>query len=417
MRVLHLTAELPHWPGGMGGATRQFHLLRRLVELGHEVKVVAPVPAGRDDLRETLASTGIGLEGPTRPSSRVRETLGVIAAAPSLLARAVSLPVLAWQVSVFWELLRPIAQRTVAGWRPDVILIEHDNSAAWVADLPAGIPTVLVFQNVGPAYYGSRAAASGGPARAAFRFEAERFRRLHRRWLGRYARLVAVSEPDRRELERLPGAPPVEVVPNGVASDELRALPPSVEPATLLFTGTLSHPPNSAGIRWLADEVWPRILSALPEAKLLVVGRDPPEGVLGLGARQGIEVVGPVPEMAPYFARASAVVVPLLSGGGTRLKILEALACERAVVSTRVGCEGLDLEDGKELLMADGAERFAAAVLRVLEDAPLRERLATAGREQAQRRYDWRVLGDRLEAVLGDVTCRCRPGATGGATR
>src|SRR3954454_11197726 len=311
MRILHLTAEMPRWPGGTGGATRQFHLLRRQVELGHEVKVVAPVPAGREDLRQTLASAGIGLEGPTRPSSRLRENLATVAGAPSLVARALPLPVLAWQVSVFWQELRPIAQRVAAAWRPDVIVVEHDNSAAWIAALPSGIPAALVFQNVGPSYYRSRAAASTGLARLAFDIDARRFRSFHSRTLGRYARLVPVSEPDGRELQTLGAGVPIEVVPNGVASDELQALSPSDERATLLFTGTLSHPPNADGIRWFADEVWPRIRSAHPESRLLVVGRDPPPRVRELDAREGIEVVGPVPEMTPYFARATAVVVPL----------------------------------------------------------------------------------------------------------
>jgi glycosyltransferase involved in cell wall biosynthesis len=333
----------------------------------------------------------------------VRETLDTVARAPALAARVGALPVLAWQVSVFWEELRPIAQRVVREWQPDVILVEHDNSAAWIADLPGSTPAVLVFQNVGPRYYESRAAASNGFARPAFRLEARRFRRLLGRTLSRYARLVAVSEPDRRDLEALAQGVPVELVPNGVASDELEPLPPSSEPATLLFTGTLSHPPNSEGIRWFADEVWPRVRAAQPEVRLLVVGRDPPPRVRELDAREGIEVVGPVPAMSPYFARATAVVVPLHSGGGTRLKILEALSCRRAVVSTSVGCEGLDLADGSHLLVADGAPAFAEATLRLLDDAALRERLANAGREQAERLYDWRVLGDRLEKVLLDV--------------
>jgi len=193
------------------------------------------------------------------------------------------------------------------------------------------------------------------------------------------------------------------VVPNGVASHELRPSPASREPATLLFTGTLSHPPNAEGICWFAENAWARIRSAHPHAKLLIVGHDPPSAVRGLGARGGIEVVGPVTEMAPYFARATAVVVPLLSGGGTRLKILEAFSSARAVVSTSVGSVGLDVQPGSDLLVADGADAFAAATLRLLEEPSLRERLAVAGRELAEDRYDWRVLGERLEAPLAGL--------------
>ena len=403
MRLLHLTPELPLWPGGTGGATRQFHLLRRLAELGHDVTVVAPVPAGDRDRAAALGDAGIRLEGVGRPRSRVRETAAAVAGEPRLAADAVRLPVLAWQVGVFWKELRPVARRLIASRPPDVVTIEHDNAAGWVAEVPPGTPAALVLQNVGWHYYESRARAARGPAAVALRLEAARFRRHHARWLDRYAALIAVSQRDREDVEPLTRTP-VTVVPNGVASDELTPAPPSTEPATLLFTGTLSHPPNAEGIRWFADAVWPQVIRSRPDARLLVVGRDPPRGVLELEGRDGIEVVGPVPEMAPWFARATAVVAPLLSGGGTRLKILEALACRRATVSTTVGCEGLELTPGQELLVADGAEDFAAATLRLLEDASLRERLAAAGRDAAEREYDWRVLGDRLSAALEGLT-------------
>lgn len=398
MRLIHLTPELPCWPGGSGGATRQFHLLRRLVELGHEVTVVAPVAAGQQARRAELAAAGIRLEGPDRPPSRAKETLRALAGEPSLAPRAADLPVFAWQVSVLWVALRPHARRALEA-AADVVTVEHDHAAQWVAALPAGLARALVLQNVGPSYYGSRARAAAGAPRALLRAEAFRFARHDARWLERYDRLIAVSDNDAADL-RGRTAVPVEVVPNGVASDELTPLPPSSEPATLLFTGTLGHPPNAEGIRWFAAHAWPLIRSRRPDAELLIVGRDPPPEVSGLDGRDGIEVVGSVPSMAPYFERATAVVVPLLSGGGTRLKILEAFACARAVVSTGVGREGLDASDGAELLVADGAEAFATATLRLLEDPSLRERLAAAGRELAERRYDWRVLGDRLEQTL-----------------
>jgi len=404
MRVLHLTPELPCWPGGTGGATRQFHLLRRLVELGHEVTVVAPIAAGEELRRDELERVGIRLRAAERPSSRPLEAVRAIAREPRLAARAATLPVLAWQVSVFWAALRPLALAEIAERPPDVVSVEHDNAAHWLGDLPPELPAVLTLQNVGRHYYESRARAAHGPRAAWFGFEARRFARHARRWLPRYRALVAVSDRDAADLRggSLGGAV-VEVVPNGVASDELEPLPPSDEPATLLFTGTLSHPPNAEGIRWFADRAWPDVRAARPDARLLVVGRDAPRAVLELAGRPGIEVVGAVPAMSPFFARATAVVVPLLSGGGTRLKILEAFACARSVVSTTTGCEGLAVEDGRELLVADGAEAFAAATLDLLNDADRRQLLAAAGRELAQRRYDWRALGDELAASLAEI--------------
>jgi glycosyltransferase involved in cell wall biosynthesis len=183
----------------------------------------------------------------------------------------------------------------------------------------------------------------------------------------------------------------------------MRPLPPSAEPATLLFTGTLAHPPNAEGITWFAERAWPLVRARAPGARLLIVGRDAGRRVRALGELEGVEFVGAVADMEPSFARATAVVAPLLSGGGTRLKILEAFARGRAVVSTQVGCEGLDVAHERELLVADGAEPFAAAVSRLLDDAPLRERLAANGRALVERTYDWRIVGDRLASVLEEV--------------
>lgn len=399
MRLLHLTPELPCWPGGTGGATRQFHLLRQLVQLGHEVTVVAPVPARAEGQREHLRGARIRLTGPTRPDSRARETLAAVARDPALLARVAAMPVLAWQVSVFWTALRPVALAEIAKHRPDAISIEHDSAAHWIDDLPPDIPTAMTVHNVGRHYYESRARAATGARKAGLSIEARRFARHDRRHLRRFDALIAVSDRDADDL-RSSHELPITVIPNGVASDNLQALPPSGEPDTLLFTGTLSHPPNSEGIVWFADAVWPRIRAQRPTASLLVVGRGAARSVLALNDRDGIEVIGAVPDMAPYFARATAVVVPLLSGGGTRLKILEAFASRRAVVSTPTGREGLAVDDGRDLLVAASAEDFATATLQLLDDAEIRDRLAGSGRALAERSYDWRVLGERLERRL-----------------
>jgi len=400
VKVLHLTPELPMWPGGTGGATRQFHLLRRLVELGHEVTVVAPVAQGQEAGAEGLEGAGIRTLLAPRPASRAREALAALARRPALAPAALSAPVLAWQVGVFWSTLRPLAKRALERERPDVLSVEHDNAAAWLGDLSDAPPAVLTLQNVGWHYYSNRAAAASGPRRAAMRAEAGRFRRHNLRHLNGYARLVAMSERDRGDLLDAGITAPVDVVPNGVASDELLPLAEPEGPPVLIFTGTLDHPPNAEGVAWFADEAWPAIRASRPDARLLVVGRNPPPSVTRLASRPGIEVVGPVPDMRDWYARATAAVVPLLSGGGSRLKILEALASGRATVSTTVGAEGLELEDERELLLADGAERFAAATLRVLDDAELRTGLATTGRELVEHRYDWRVLGEYLARTL-----------------
>jgi glycosyltransferase involved in cell wall biosynthesis len=401
LRVLHLTPELPLWPGGTGGAARQFHLLRRLVELGHDVSVVAPATSEQARRLDALEAAGLRTMSSLRPESRWLETARALAGDPRLVLDSLTEPVLAWQVSVFWHRLRPIALRAAAQLRPDVLSVEHDHAAPWIRELPGHPPAVLTVQNVGWDYYRSRSAAARAPLKQALALEARRFRRFDARHLPPYDSLVAMSDADADALRSL--GRPVEVVPNGVSTAELAAQPPAVASASLLFTGTMAYPPNAEGILWFAREVWPRIRAARPDVSLSVVGRDPPAAVRRLADDPGIEVTGTVDDVRPYFGRATAVVAPLRSGGGTRLKLLEAWSAQRAVVATPQAAAGLDFEPGRHALIEDRPDRFAEATLRVLREPGLRERLAQDGRALVERQYDWRSLGERFERVLTDA--------------
>jgi glycosyltransferase involved in cell wall biosynthesis len=404
LRVLHLTPELPQWPGGSGGATRQFHLLRRLVELGHDVTVAAPATHEQAERIDDLEAAGVRPVISPRPVSRWSETARALLGEPALAPRALSHPVLAWQVSVFWHRLRPLARRAAAELAPDVISVEHDHAAPWVRDLPGRPPAVLTLQNVGWEYYESRSAAAREPLKAALALEARRFRRFDVRYARDYDALVAVSDDDAEALRFL--GRPVDVVPNGVSTSELPAQPLPADSATLLFTGTMAYPPNAEGLLWFAREVWPRIRAAQPNVSLSVVGRDPPAAVRRLADDPGIEVTGTVADVRPYFQRATAVVAPVLSGGGTRLKLLEAWSARRAVVATTQAAAGLAFEPGRQALIEDRPDRFADATLRVLREPGLRDRLADEGRRLVERQYDWRSLGERFERVLATTAAK-----------
>jgi glycosyltransferase involved in cell wall biosynthesis len=397
VRILHLTPELPYAPGGSGGSTRQFHLLRELARRGHELTVVAPVAPHQEDWARLLEAAGVELVAVRRPASRVAETLRALARSPSLAPRALVEPVTAWQVGVFWTSLRPLALRAIEAGRPDLVSVEHDMAAAWIGGLPEDVPAVLTCHNVSWAYYESRAQAASGPAALGLRAETARYRRHDDYWLSRYAALIAMSEAD---AERLRPGGDVHVVPNGVATAEIGPAERDPEPATLVFTGTMNYPPNREAIIWFAAEVWPLVVARRPDARLLVVGREPPADVRALADGDArIEVTGGVPRVMPFYERAAVVVAPLLSGGGTRLKVLEALASARPLVSSGVGCEGIDVTPGEHLLVEDDPRRFAAAVLDLIEDRERARALGEAGRRLAVERYDWGVLGERLEAV------------------
>ena len=401
MRILHLTPELPYDPGGGGGRTREFFLCKRLADLGHPVLNLSPALPHEVALADSLRSVGVENWVVRRPPAPREEVARALAAEPAVLGAALTRPVRALEMRVFWTRLRPLAERAVREWRPDVVVVGHDMAAAWACDLPRELPAVLTLHNLTWHWYLSRARRAQGAHALALRAEAARYRRHVLRVLPRFHTAVAVSTLEADEVRAL-GTTRVELIPTGVDTDALQPAPEiPPPPPRLLFTGTMSYPPNHQGIRWFAHEVWPRVRRALPDARLDVVGKDPPAAVQALDGRDGIAVHGFVPSMAPFFAAAHAVVVPILTGAGIRVKIVEAMSAGRALVSTSLGSEGLaHLEPGRHLLVADEPEAFADAALRLLGDPGLRARMAADARELAVREYDWRGLGDRLESVL-----------------
>lgn len=403
MRLLHLTPELPFEPGGGGGRGREYFLCRRLVERGHDVLNISPVTPEEAHHAEALREVGVENWVLERPTSKLTEVAAAVRAEPQVLAAAVNAPIRALEMRVFWVGLRELARRAVREWRPDVVMVGHDMAAAWAQDLPTSLPAVLTLHNLVWHWYLSRARRSSGARAALLRAEAARYRTHTLRMLGRYQAAVAVSTIEADEVRRSSSIP-VSVIPTGVDTRTLAVGPERPGPPRLVFTGTLGYQPNSQGITWFADHVWPAVLRAVPGAQLDIVGRAPPSSVLALNERPGITVVGPVPLMSPYFERAHAVIVPILTGAGIRVKIVEAMAAGRPIVSTSLGWEGLPhLIPGEHLLVADGPAQFAAATVRLLNEPDLRRRLAGQARSLAERHYDWRALGDEQETVLRTV--------------
>jgi glycosyltransferase involved in cell wall biosynthesis len=199
-----------------------------------------------------------------------------------------------------------------------------------------------------------------------------------------------VSEPDLAWVRRhVPGAV-AELAPNGI--DTARYAPAATVPAgpCAAFTGAMDYPPNVDAAAWFCEAILPAVRARLPGFMFRIVGRDPTPQVRALARRPGVVVTGEVPEIAPHLADCLALVVPLRAGGGTRLKILEALALGRPVVATRLGAEGLGLADGETVLLAETAAQFADHLAALAGSPALRERLARQGRALVEARYDWR---------------------------
>jgi polysaccharide biosynthesis protein PslH len=216
-------------------------------------------------------------------------------------------------------------------------------------------------------------------------------------------RVVAVSEADAAALRRLAPGLDVAVVPNGVDLNFLRpgvvAPLPGMVPNALVFTGKMDYRPNVDAVLWFVDEVLPLIIQQAPDAHFYVVGQQPHARLARLAEHPAVTLTGRVPDVRPYIAGATAYVVPLRIGGGTRLKVLEAMAMGRPIVSTRLGCDGFAFADGQEVAFADDPASFAASVLALLRDPCAAAELGRRGRQHVEAELGWDAIVPRLEAL------------------
>jgi glycosyltransferase involved in cell wall biosynthesis len=274
------------------------------------------------------------------------------------------------------------------GRRYKLAVIEHFWCATY-ADLPAD-RVVLDLHNVESAWYRSQAAAEPWPQSLLCRRFAACAERLERRWLERFGALLAASKPDAARLRSLAPNAAVHIYPNSIP---LRDQPRVLEEDAIAFSGNMEYRPNQAAIRFFQRDIWPRVRSRHPGVAWRLIGRNAPRIA-------GAETVGVVEDAVAELAKAQVAVVPLLSGSGTRLKILEAWAAARPVVSTTIGAEGLEARDGEHLLLADTPAAFAEAVCRLLGDPAERARLGSAGRRLYERCYSWESAWQALHENL-----------------
>jgi glycosyltransferase involved in cell wall biosynthesis len=216
--------------------------------------------------------------------------------------------------------------------------------------------------------------------------------------------VTVVSESERAYLQQF--APPdtrIVVVPNGVDTQVNRPDSQTPMPNTLIYPGAVTYDANFDAVRYFINEVLPQVRQHIPDAQFTVTGSTNGVDVRDLAAQPGVTFAGYLPEVAPAIRASWAVVVPLRQGGGTRLKILEAMALGTPVISTRKGAEGLVVQPGEHILLADEPDTLAQAVVTLLNDPALREHLSQAGRVLVERNYDWRTIADRLNDLIEEV--------------
>jgi polysaccharide biosynthesis protein PslH len=365
-------------PDDNGGKQRSLAIARRLAGLGE--LVLCAYDDGRAD-RSALRDLGIDVRAVPRRVTPGQVARGVVT------ARSVS-------AGRFWSAAMVKAVRGAADEKGiDLLQVEYQQMVPFVLDLPAKL-SVLDLHNVESSLVDSYARARRGPASLFYRSEAAALRRMERRTIGGFDHVIVVSEKERARLA--PGARSVLVCPNG---REPSAVLPEAPDPTVAFVATMGWAPNVDAAVWLGREIWPLVRRRVPEARLLLVGKDPAPAVLAL-ADESVEVTGTVDDVGPYLARARVVVAPLRAGGGTRLKIMEALDVGRPVVATSLGCEGMEDLVGRGVVVADTPGDLADAVVDLLLDPARAAALGRTGHEAVTADHTWdAALAPLMEAV------------------
>ena len=398
MKVLFLSQIVPYPPHG-GVLQRGFNVLR---ELGRRAEVhllafvhpdALPTPATLAGSREVLGEFCSSVEyfslWPKRSKAHTATALAM-----GLLSRQ-PFSVIAHRSIPFGRSARhALATGTFDIVHADTIALTPFVDLLW--SRPA--PTVLTHHNIESQLMQRRAEVEG---RAAARWflsrEASKLRDFEAAVSPRYDVNVFMSEPDRNLLmARVPDLRAA-VVPNGVDVDYFAPDDSGGSEAALIYAGGMNMFANRDAVMYFLAEVWPAVTAAVPHVKFYAVGMDPPRELTALAEQDPrIVVTGYVDDIRPFVRKAAVYVVPLRVGGGTRLKVLDAMASGKAIVSTAVGCEGIDVVPDQHLLVAENPGAFARATVGLLGDLPQRLRLGAAARARVHERYAWSVVGEHL---------------------
>ena len=299
----------------------------------------------------------------------------------------------------FWS--RHLAERwqTILERHKDALLHFDSLDLALYAGQAEPFHKVLNHHNCESALTLRRAEEDANPIkRALFRDQAFKLVRLERAVCPRFDVNTVVSELDASLLAHGDVKIHTHVVDNGVDTEYFKPIEGGEEPHTLLFTGLLRWVPNISAMRFFEREVWPPLKARYPDILLYLAGKDPPGAMMQWPRRDSrVRVVANPDDMRPWLARASVFVCPILEGGGTRIKILDAMSMARPVVSTPIGCEGLRVTHGENILIAENARDFARAITSLLENETMRMRMGAAGRALVEKHYRWERVAGQLE--------------------
>lgn len=398
MKILWVNLNFLH-PTTKGGQIRTLAILKHLHQK-HEIHYATledPVqtegPRRASEYCTTFASFRHKAPGRTSPRFVLQAAFGMFSSMPLAVSRWIS-P----------ELGRHVRQQVRSG-QFDRAVCDFLAPAPHFDDLSR---TVLFQHNVETMIWRRHADAATGLARKAyFQLQAQRMFEYERRVCRDAGAIIAVSAHDADSMRKMFGVSEVHHTATGVDIAYFSARP--AEPAAdLVFSGSMDWMPNIDGINWFAAEILPLIRKGRPECSLAVAGRTPAASVRALGETDPrVRITGTVPDIRPWLWGSKVSIVPLRVGGGTRLKIYEAMAAGIPVVSTTVGAEGLEYTDGENILIADSPEQFADGCVRLLSDPDLARRISGNARDLVASRFSWdRVASDFATILAAAPACR-----------
>lgn len=406
MHILWLKTELLH-PVDKGGRIRTYHMLRALKARHRVTYLTLDDGQAAPDAAEKAAEYSDALVRVPHRNAAKRSPRFYAELVANLFSR------LPYAVAKYRSpgLTREL-RRLVRDEQVDLVICDFLAPSLNVPD-DLGAPVVLFQHNVEAMIWQRHAEVRTNPlARAYFREQWRRMARFERQECRRFDRVIAVSRKDAEVMQQEYGVAGAVDVPTGVDTDYFR---PSGEVETegrnMVFTGSMDWLPNEDGIRWFVDEVLPLVHEEEPEATLTVVGRHPPSAIRELAQLDHrVQVTGTVPDVRPHVERAALFVVPLRIGGGTRLKIFEAMAMERPVVSTTIGAEGLPVTGGHDIVLADSAADFAAAVVRLLRDPAERQAVGKRAARKVRAENAWDKVAERFMELAAPAAAPMEPG-------
>jgi len=403
MKILALTSKSPY-PLVEGRALRTFNLLKQAARR-HEIHLLSFVQTpeeveGIEAMRDICASVAfepLYLDGGR--TELLRDAALELASAAPLMA-----------VKYSTSRMRRRLRASLEAGHFDVLHLDMLHLGQYL-DEAGPVPVVLVDHNVESVLLERRAQNERRLlAHAYLRYQVAKLRRFEARSCERADAVVAVSEHDAAQLRALAPRASVRSVPNGVDTDFFCARDVPRQAGGMVFVGGLGWFPNLDAMRYFCESILPLIRRECPEASLTVVGKNPDErAAKSIAAHPCVCLTGMIDDIRDTVSAAAVYVVPLRIGGGTRLKILDALSMGKAIVTTSLGCEGLDVVHGEHVLIADEPQRFAREVLRVLANPALAAELGRRGRELVRQRYEWAVIAEAME----EVYAACRQGRSG----